>query len=147
MIQQFTDSLPRELALQLRSEYDTRLKDVKYLVSGKFDYYAGMQQHINTLESLLAMSIFYKRVVTNLDAATKFSGRVLKTPGCKGVLIGDYLLDREQHSLILTLILRFREIMQAHHIPQSLFEYLETKEFLRKAVQLMNQPDDNEQPV
>lgn len=139
MIETFVSQLPYQLGQQLNVEFENRLSEIKYLTSGKFHFYTVLGEQIKVVETLLAMSIFYKRVVTNLDSATKFSSRLFRTEKCDAVLIGGDVLDAEENRAIFRLILSFRELMKKYHINPELFQYLETKEFLRKVKTLYNE--------
>lgn len=113
-------------------EYNRRISDVNYLVSGKFDFYTPLSQDIETIKVLLALSIFYKRILTNFDSADKFTGRIMNNSDAIGVKLGTYEMDLNEIRNLKRMILSFRRITQKYSIPIEIFEYIETKEFLRK---------------
>jgi hypothetical protein len=43
VIHQVPKNLPNKLADQLTMEYENRLREVRYLTSGKFDFYTDLQ--------------------------------------------------------------------------------------------------------
>lgn len=136
MIEKFTKDTPYKLSQQLIYEYNNRINDVNHFVSGKYDFYAPLKKDIETIELLLALTIFYKRVLTNFDSAIKFSGRVVFNSEADSIQLGTYLLDSKEIFRIKKTILNFNELMSKYSIPPTLFNYTETKEFLRKVKSL-----------
>lgn len=132
MIEKFTANIPYRLSQQLLYEYNNRINDVNHFLSGKYDFYSPLKKDKETIELLLALSIFYKRVLTNFDSATKFSGRVVFNSDAESIQLGTYLLDKKEVFRIKRTILKFNNLMSKYSIPEYLFEYTETKEFLRK---------------
>lgn len=132
MIKTFTDNLPYRLSEQMIIEYNKRLGDVNFFVSGKYDYYAHLKEDIASIQMLLALSIFYKRVLTNFDSATKFSSRVVLQSEAESIQLGTYELSSKEIFKLNKAVITFRRLLEDYSIPIGLFEYLETKEFLRK---------------
>lgn len=113
-------------------EYNKRLSDVNYFVSGQYDYYAHLKGDIESIQMLLALSIFYKRVLTNFDSATKFSSRIVMKSEATAIQLGTYELSSKEIFKLNKTVITFRKLLEDYSIPIGLFEYLETKEFLRK---------------
>lgn len=132
MIEKFTENTPYRLSQQLLYEYNNRINDVNHFLSGKYDFYSPLNQDKETIELLLALTIFYKRVLTNFDSATKFSGRVVFNSDADSIQLGTYLLDSKEISRIKKTIRKFDNLMTKYSIPDYLFDYTDTKEFLRK---------------
>lgn len=132
MIQLFTENLPYKLSEQMTFEYNRRLSDINYFISGKYDYYAHLKKDIETIQLLLALSIFYKRVLSNFDSATKFNSRVVFKSEAVSVQLGTYDLSAKEIFKLNKTVLTFKTLMEEYSIPLGLFEYLETKELLRK---------------
>lgn len=132
MIKQFTENVPFGLSQQMTIEYNNRLSDINFFISGKYDYYASLKENIESIKLLLALSIFYKRVLTNFESATKFTSRVIFNSDADSVQLGTYDLSSKEIFKIRKTVLSFKNLMDNYSIPLSLFEYLETKEFLRK---------------
>ncbi|MDD2307148.1 MAG: hypothetical protein PHP53_20765 [Prolixibacteraceae bacterium] len=132
MIQIFTQNLPYNLSEQLTIEYNRRLNDINHFVSGKYDYYTHLKKDIQTIQLLLALSIFQKRVLSNFDSATKFTSRVVFKGEAKSIQLGTYDLSTKEIFKLNQTVLTFKNLIEKYSIPISLFEYLETKEFLRK---------------
>lgn len=113
-------------------EYNRRLSDINYFISGRYDYYAHLKKDIETIQLLLALSIFYKRVLSNFDSATKFTSRVVFKSEAVSVQLGTYDLSAKEIFKLNKTVLTFKKLMEEYSIPLGLFEYLETKELLRK---------------
>lgn len=144
MIEKFTANIPYRLSQQLLYEYNNRINDVNHFLSGKYDFYSPLRQDKETIELLLALSIFYKRVLTNFDSATKFSGRVVFNSDAESIQLGTYLLDKKEVLLIKRTIIKFNNLMKKYSIPDYLFEYTETKEFLRKIRNYKSELNEND---
>lgn len=132
MIKKFTDNLPYKLKEQMTFEYNVRINDINYFLSGRYDYYAPLKKDIETIELLLALSIFYKRVLSNFDSATKFTSRIVLQSDAESVQLGMYNLSAKEIFKLNQTVLTFKKLMAEYSIPIGLFEYLETKELLRK---------------
>ncbi len=132
MINIFIENLPYRLSEQIIIEYNKRISDVNYFVSGKYDYYSHLKKDIESIQMLLALSIFYKRVLTNFDSATKFSSRVVLNSEAESIQLGTYELTPKELFKLNKTVIAFRKLLDHYSIPIGLFEYLETKEFLRK---------------
>ncbi|MCA9761312.1 MAG: hypothetical protein KC463_07365, partial [Streptococcus sp.] len=77
MINILTYQLPYKLTNQIYNEYQSRLKEATFLIEN-YKTYNALKPHVNTIELFLSLSIFHKRVITNLDGAVKFYGTVTK---------------------------------------------------------------------
>ncbi|HOY13483.1 MAG TPA: hypothetical protein PLY70_10100 [Saprospiraceae bacterium] len=132
MINLFTENLPYKLREQMTFEYNRRINDINFFLSGRYDYYAHLKKDIDTIQLLLALSIFYKRVLSNFDSATKFTSRIVFNSEAKSIQLGTYELSAKEIFKLERTVRTFTKLMDDYSIPIGLFEYLETKEFLRK---------------
>lgn len=132
MIQIFTENLPYKLSEQMTYEYNNRISDINHFLSGKYDFYSSLKKDIRTIELLLALSIFHKRVLSNFESANKFTSRVILKSDANSIQLGTYELSSKEMFKLNKTVVNFRKLMQEYDIPISIFEYLETKEFLRK---------------
>ncbi len=119
------------MSQQLLYEYNNRLNDVNHFLSGPYDFYSPLKKDIEAIRMLLALSIFYKRVLTNFDSATKFSNRVLYKSEAESIQLGTYNLNSKEIFRIKRTIIEFNILKEKYSIPDKVFEYTETKEFLR----------------
>lgn len=129
MIKFFCYQIPRDVSQPMYAEYNNRMTEVKYLLGHKL--YAKLHQHIELIELLLAMSVFYKRVITNLDSATKFSNTVFNSSKAEYIKIGTYKMTPKESRKIYAVVQSFHGLMQKYKVPYQLITYSETKEFLR----------------
>lgn len=132
MIQLFTENLPYKLIEQMTFEYNRRISDINFFLSGRYDYYAHLKKDLETIQLLLALSIFYKRVLSNFDSATKFTSRIVYKSQANSIQLGTYDLSAKEIFKLNKTVVTFKKLMEDYSIPLNLFEYLETKELLRK---------------
>lgn len=130
-----TFGLPFKLANQIFNEYQSRLSEAKYIIEHA-DRYRLLGEHFETVKILLAMTIFYKRVIANLDAAVKFHGTISRYSGAETIKIGSYNLTGEDKNKLLGLIINYDKLRERFGIPNDLNNYELTKEFLIKVLLL-----------
>jgi hypothetical protein len=110
------------------------MNEINYIIAN-YDQFKELSGDIETLKTLLSLSIFYKRVVSNMDSAEKFSGRIFKAEG-ESIVIGKYILDSRQSFRISRFVITFRQLLNKYSIsPEVLFNYQDTWEFLKKLKQ------------
>jgi len=125
----FTYGLPFKLANQMYKEFQDRVKEANFLVenSPRFKFLIDYNE---TLEILIALSIFHKRVISNLDGAVKFYGTVNSISKADTISMGSYDLTFEEKNKILALLINYRTLIKKFRISENDFDYTETKEFL-----------------
>lgn len=139
----FTYGLPYKLANQIYKEFQDRLKDVHFLIENSIGF-KSLVDYEETVELLLALSIFHKRVVSNLDGAVKFYGTVNKYSQADTISMGSYNLTVEEKNKILGLLINYRALIKKFGISEIDFNYNETKDFLSIVKQLKNTDDYGE---
>ena len=77
LLDKFCSPLKFDLSRKIRSEFEGRLKEIQWLVSNR-ESFSILENDIEVLEIILLLTVYYKRVVTSLDSATKFYTRVSK---------------------------------------------------------------------
>lgn len=132
-----TYGLPFDLANQLYNEYQNRLAEVKHILEIS-DFYKSLKDDIEVVELILALSIFYKRIVCNLKAAVKFHNTVHKYSEADIIQIGKYNFNSQEKNSLLSLTLNFTELTTKYGITNYYFDYFETKELLKKVKELKN---------
>lgn len=125
----FTYGLPFKLANQIYKEFQDRVKEADFLVenSNRFKF---LSDYNETLEILIALSIFHKRVISNLDGAVKFYGKVNSISKADTISMGSYDLTFEEKNKILALLINYRTLIKKFGISENDFDYTETKELL-----------------
>lgn len=126
-----TSKLPFKIANQIYNEYQNRLKESIYLIEN-YSTYKSLDGSIKTLELFLALSIFYKRIITNLDGVVKFHNTVENIGRIDTIQIGSYNLTSEEKKKLLAVVINYNKLLERFSIPSSTMEYYETKEFLKK---------------
>jgi len=141
-----TAGTPYKLANQIYNEFQNRFKEAKYFIDN-LSWYSELSEDIETVELLLALSIFHKRVVANLDGAVKFYGTVTETGKTDTISIGSYDLNNEEKNKILGLLINYRKLIQRFGIDESFMDYYHTKDFLKKVKYLKSdlEYDKNQQ--
>lgn len=128
-----TYKLPFDLANQIFNEYQGRIKEAEYIIEIN-TYYAQLRQDKSVVEILLALSIFHKRVISNLDGAVKFYNTVTTKSETDTIKIGSYKLNGDEKNNILALLITYRAVLDRFAITLTLFDYSETKEFLKNVI-------------
>lgn len=130
-----TYRLPFDLANQMYKEYYSRLKDAEYKIDN-YKTYSPLADAKPTVELMLALSIFHKRVITNFDGAIKFYNTVTRRSDATVISIGNFKLDGDEKNKLLAVVMNYRQLLERFSIHQADLEYLETSEFLRKIIRL-----------
>lgn len=136
LINIITYSLPYKLANQIYNEFESRLSEAKYIIKLS-NRYKPLSNYIETVETLLALTIFYKRVIANLDAAVKFHSTISHYSGADTIKIGSYNFTGEEKNKLLSLIITYNKLRERFGIPQNIVDYELTKEFLVKVISMM----------
>jgi len=130
-----TYHLPHNLANQIYNEYQNRLREANFFIEN-IKSYKTLQNDKKTVELLLALSIFHKRIITNLDAAVKFYGTVTKYSTADTIKIGRYDLTGKEKNNILAVVINYNQLIERFSIPPIIMEYYETKEYLKNLILL-----------
>lgn len=133
-----TYQLPYTLANQIYNEFQSRVKEANFLIENNKTY-KSLIDSSKTIELLLSLSIFHRRVITNLDGAVKFYGTVTKKGKTDTIRIGSYDLTLEEKNKILAVVINYNHLLEKFSIPPIVMEYHETREFLKKIVMLKSE--------
>ncbi|MEY4522773.1 MAG: hypothetical protein RIT10_1958 [Bacteroidota bacterium] len=133
-----TYQLPYKLANQIYNEFQSRVKETNYLIEN-YKTYKSLKDSSKTIELLLSLSIFHRRVITNLDGAVKFYGTVTKKGKTDTIRIGSYDLTLEEKNKILAVVINYNHLLEKFSIPPIVMEYHETREFLKKIIMLKSE--------
>lgn len=132
-----TYGLPYKLANQIYKEHAERLKEAKYIIDLPNKYQA-LKKDFKTVDILLALSIFHKRIISCLDGADKFYGTITRISDARTIVMGNYKFTGAEHNKILGLLINYRQIAEKFSIPKDLMNYDLTKDFLAKLLTLKN---------
>jgi hypothetical protein len=131
----FTYGLPYKLANQIYKEYDSRLREAIFIIT-ESKRYASLKDSMQTVELLLALSIFDKRVISNLQAGVKFYSTVSSYSESETIQIGTYRLTGEEKNKLLGVIINYNTILKNYGLTEGLTNYSVTKDFLLYLVNL-----------
>lgn len=143
MIEKFCSRLPREISNPMYNEYYNRLKEINYILENR-NAYKHLLQHKKTIELILSLSIFYKRVIANMDAATKFAGTVFSNSTAIAIKIGSYDLTGSEKNRIIAIVMNYNLLIQKYSLTQEMLATTETKDLIKKIKDLKWQLDNNE---
>jgi|LakMenEpi03Aug12_release.lakeMendotaPanAssembly.Ray.scaffolds.fasta_scaffold442825_2 hypothetical protein len=143
MIEKFCSRLPREISNPMYNEYYNRLKEINFIIENR-DAYKHLLQYKKTIELILSLSIFYKRVIANMDAATKFAGTVFSNSPAIAIKIGSYDLTGSEKNRIIAIVMNYNSLTQKYNLTNDLLSTTETKDLIKKIKGLKWQLDNNE---
>lgn len=138
-----TAKLPRELAIKIYNEYQTRYKELVSILehSARFN---SLSSFIETLEILLALSVFHKRVICNLEGVDKFAGTISrKKEDDITIDIGSYKLTTDEQNKIKAVVINYNQLTRKFGIVDEYFAYYETYEFLENMLRFKKSFDDD----
>src|SRR5688572_25610345 len=126
-----TSGLPKPLVNQISNEYRSRIKEVDYCLN-KYSIFSDLASNYKSVEIILALSIFHKRIIANLDGAVKFFKTVTTKSDAKIISIGDYQFDEQEKNKILSLLITYSQLLEKYNIPNNYVDYDATYDFLKK---------------
>ncbi len=143
MIEKFCSRLPREISNPMYNEYYNRLKEINFILENR-DAYKHLLQYRKTIELILSLSIFYKRVIANMDAATKFAGTVFSNSPAIAIKIGSYDLTGSEKNRIIAIVINYNSLIEKYSLTYDMLATTETKDLIKKIKDLKWQLDNNE---
>lgn len=143
MIEKFCSRLPREISNPMYNEYYNRLKEINYILENR-DAYKHLLQYKKTIEIILSLSIFYKRVIANMDAATKFAGTVFTNSPAIAIKIGSYNLTGSEKNRIIAIVMNYNSLLEKYSLTHDMLATTETRDLIKKIKDLKWQLDNNE---
>lgn len=143
MIKKFCSRLPREIANPMYNEYKSRLMEINFILENR-ETYKHLLQYKKTIELILALSIFYKRVITNIDAGTKFAGTVFNNSPAVAIKIGTYNLTGSEKNRMIAIVMSYNSLLEKYNLTHDMLATTETKDLIKKLKNLKWQLDNNE---
>ena len=143
MIEKFCSRLPREISNPMYNEYYNRLKEINFILENR-DAYKSLIQHRKTIELILSLSVFYKRVIANMDAATKFAGTVFSNSPAIAIKIGTYDLTGSERNRIIAIVMNYNSLIEKYSLTHDILATTETKDLIKKIKNLKWQLDRNQ---
>ena len=141
MIEKFCSRLPREISNPMYNEYYNRLKEINFILENR-DAYKHLLKYKKTIELILSLSIFYKRVIANMDAATKFAGIVFNNSTASAIKIGTYNLTYNEKNRITAIVMSYNSLIEKYSLSHDILAAAETKDLIKKIKNLKWQLDN-----
>ena len=136
-----TYKLPGIVTLPLFMEYNNRLREINNILAWEESSYRVLGDYQTVVESLLAMSLFYRHVLGHIQGATSFYKTVNSRNGRdneSAVKLGRYILDKTQQNYLLAAVISFNEIQVKYQLYPTFYEFSETSQFLKNCINLLN---------
>lgn len=133
MIRMFCKELPRTLSQLLYNEYQVARKGLDFLLETYPQRYKWVDDP-EIIRLLLALSIFYRRVIAQLESAMSFSRRLFKS-NVSYIEIGVDQIDHDQVEKMSKTVRDFYGLLKGFSISVELFDYYDSREFLSKVKQ------------
>ena len=140
IINVLTYRLHYDLARQIYNEFQDRYRECQYLI-GETNKFVVLRESLQTVELLLALSIFHKRVVANFEAAVSFHDTVKRFGATETVRMGGFELTLKERNRLLGIVMNYQKLVDDFSIPQWILHYGETFEFLENLALLKEYPD------
>lgn len=131
-------------------EYNSRRKELDRIWAKEGNNYKVLQNHVKTVEALLAISLFYRYVMGYMQGATSFYKLVNQRylDGECAISIGQGVLDKKQQNHLLAAVIKFNQIKEKYQLYPAFFEYSETIQFLSNCKDLFYQKEyEEDDPV
>jgi hypothetical protein len=137
----FTYKLPKALSKPIYNEFQNRFKEAIRIIDG-YPKYRILKEEVESVELLLALSIFYNRIIANLDSAIKFYGTVIQNSEADSIAIGSYNLNSSEIKRIQSLIILYQKLINKYGITEKLWSYSNTVDFLRNLINIKEKDDE-----
>lgn len=131
--------LPGDISRAVYNEYNSRWDDIKKIWDYSQNRYKALQDYQQAVMLLLALSTFYRRVLSGFDGARDFYKTITKNRDRSidfAIAIGKYKLDKKEYNKLLSIQIAFEQFVKKYGIGDSFFEYTETDEFLSNCYDL-----------
>lgn len=125
--------LSGDVSRAVHNEYENRWNEIRHIWEYPQNRFKILERYSKTVQHLLAMSTFYRRVLSGMNGACDFYKTVTKDVSDdkeRSISIGKYRLDKREYNKMLAIQITFRKLREKYGIDDYLFEYTETEEFL-----------------
>ncbi len=144
LINILTYKLPVAVTKPLFAEYNNRLREIANIWSWKKSAYLVLKEYEPVIESLLAMTLFYRHVLGHIQGANTFYKTVnlhCEVGGECSISIGKTVLDKKQQRRLDALLISFNQIQDKYQIYPAFYEFSETAQFLKNCKDLLSVRD------
>ena len=144
LINIFMSNLPASITKPICREYDWRKTEIQQVWNRGYERYQVLEPFESTIDALLALSIFYRHIVVNLDGASDFYVKINKGLSKKmPIKIGEFEFNEKERKRLMAIHIQLGKITKRYQITPQFFEYADTLDFLRNCLVLYNTPVQN----
>lgn len=136
--------LPGGICRPMCNEFDARKAQIKQIWAKQYQKYMVLEHYESTIDTLLAISLFYRYVMGHIDGATSFYKSVNMLNGSNdecSIKIGNEILDKGQQNHMLAAVITFSKIMKKYQLNSNFFKFKETIDFLKNCLNLYQTPE------
>lgn len=136
--------LPAGICRPMCNEFDARKAQIKQIWTKQYQKYMVLEHYESTIDTLLAMSLFYRYVMGHIDGATSFYKSINMLNGSNeecSIKIGNEILDKGQKNHMLAAVITFSKIMKKYQLNSNFFKFKETIDFLKNCLNLYQTPE------
>lgn len=142
LINIFTSKLPASITKPICREYDWRKTEIQRVWDGGYERYQVLESYESTIDALLALSIFYRHVVVNLEGASNFYVKINRDLDKElPIKIGKFEFNEEERRRLKAVHIQLGKITERYQITPYFFEYADTLDFLRNCLDLYKTPE------
>jgi len=137
-------NLPGGICRPMCNEFDARKAQIKQIWAKQYQKYMVLEHYESTIDTLLAISLFYRYVMGHIDGATSFYKSVNMLNGSNdecSIKIGNEILDKGQQNHMLAAVITFSKIMKKYQLNSNFFKFKETIDFLKNCLNLYQTPE------
>lgn len=139
-------SLPGFVTRPMCNEFDARLNEIHRIWKYPGNSFYELQSYESSVDSLLALSIYYRHVLCNFDGTIGFYKTLNKKCDRECVIrIGNFDLDKNEYNRMLAVSITFDKLIRQYQISPSFFEYSDTLGFLKKCKELLYIPERSDE--
>lgn len=143
LINIFCYGLPGVVTRPICREYDFRWNEIERIWNNpRYDRYLLLKPYAETVENLLALSLFYRYVMGNITGGNMLFIRLNhNSEEERPIAIGSYILDKKESNRILAVSIELGNMRKRFQLDDYFFEFTETIDFLRNCIKLYNTPE------
>ena len=134
MLVEFVNRLPYKLRRQISQEYESKKRELNYILEKRKDEYKWIDDS-EFLEYLLLLAIFYRQVIDPISGTIKFAYRVNKL-GAENIKIGRTELSKYNMKKLYRMVTDFYDIVEKFGLSPYLFDFYDVKDFLKNIEEL-----------
>jgi len=140
-----------EISKPMYNEYYNRIKEIEFIIQNR-PAYLHLQENVQVIRLIVSLSVFYKRVIANINGATVFANTIFRYSEAESIKIGSYELTEKEKNRILAIIINFNSLTEKYEIPHDIITAVETRDMIRMIKNLKfrleikdkNKPDEDE---